>query len=151
MNKPAVIVPFHSPFTFSHFLASLPWNLTWQNWSWKQQWTSKSTMHTNCTFLRRMYSEVNWKKEKGLVLWKNVLKWLKTTTHHLFNMVHHRVNRGVEGVQVLIKIETITSWLNSCWLCIQWQSAAWSDLFSRNFLVYFPFCLVVFIFGSKYK
>ena len=61
---------------------------------------------------------------------------IKNTTHHLFNMVHHRVNRGVEGVQVLIKIETIISWLNSCWLCIQWQSAAWSDLFSINFLVY---------------
>ena len=22
---------------------------------------------------------------------------IKNTTHHLFNMVHHRVNRGVEG------------------------------------------------------
>ena len=28
----------------------------------------------------------------------------KNTMHHSFNMVHHRVNRGVEGVQVLTKI-----------------------------------------------
>ena len=40
---------------------------------------------------------------------KKCFEMIKNTTHHLFNMVHHRVNRGVEGVQVLIKIETITS------------------------------------------
>ena len=28
---------------------------------------------------------------------KNCFEMIKNTTHHLFNMVHHRVNRGVEG------------------------------------------------------
>ena len=40
---------------------------------------------------------------------KKCFEMIKNTTHHLFNMVHHRVNRGVKGVQVLIKIETIIS------------------------------------------
>ena len=40
---------------------------------------------------------------------KKCFEMIKNTTHHLFNMVHHRVNRSVEGVQVLIKIETIIS------------------------------------------
>ena len=151
MNKPAVIVPFHSPFTFSHFLASLPWNLTWQNWSWKTTMDIKEYNAYKLYFLEKDVLRGQLKERKRLGPLKKCFEMIKNTTHHLFNMAHHRVNRGVEGVQVLIKIETIISWLNSCWLCIQWQSAAWSDLFSRNFLVYFPFCLVVFIFGSKYK
>ena len=40
---------------------------------------------------------------------KKCFEMIKNTTHYLFNMVHHRVNRGVEGVQVFIKIETIIS------------------------------------------
>ena len=40
---------------------------------------------------------------------KKCFEMIKNTTHHLFNMVHHRINRGVEGRPGLIKIETIIS------------------------------------------
>ena len=74
----------------------------------------------------------------------HVLKWLKTM-HHSFNMVYHRVNRGVEGGPGFDQIEPIVSWLSSCWLCMQWQSAARSDLFSK--ISYYIF-LSVWLYSS---
>ena len=44
------------------------------------------------------------KERKRPGLSEKCFEMIKNTMHHSFNMVHHRVNRGVEGVQVLTKI-----------------------------------------------
>ena len=92
------------------------------------------------------------KERKRPGLSEKCFEMIKNTMHHSFNMVHHRVNRGVEGVQVLTKI------FNQLFHDKAHAVYVYSDnlqleviCFSRNFLLYFPFCLVVFIFGSKYK
>ena len=44
------------------------------------------------------------KERKRPGLSEKCFEMIKNTMHHSFNMVHHTVNRGVEGVQVLTKI-----------------------------------------------
>ena len=44
------------------------------------------------------------KERKRPGLSEKCFEMIKNTMHHSFNMAHHRVNRGVEGVQVLTKI-----------------------------------------------
>ena len=56
------------------------------------------------SFLKKDALRGQLKERKRPGLSEKCFEMIKNTMHHSFNMVHHRVNRGVEGVQVLTKI-----------------------------------------------